>query len=542
MANRPTLMVTFAVAGSGKSYIRGARFVADEFLPERDGVHYSNFPLKVPEICAFAAKQTGKPVEDFERRVWIIPQEEMAKWSAEQSGPWDYFKETDLQDAHIAIDEAHNFCGEKHSAAHRRKWQVWLGELRHRGACCELISQDEGKMAREVVKEAGQRIALVNSEARRDPFFNITCGEWYELRAGFLTGEYEAAVWEVEQRRVMSRWVTERERKFRFEQRYFDLYDSYNTPHGGGVKAKNPPHEYMRRTKRGLLWWFFRRNAWSLTSRPLLLAVLVWVFFFGGWKIAVDEFVDLQKSFLKAKPGSATAGAVPTTTPTPGQPTLADPVEVATRLRKELTDAEAAVKALTLRAEKAEGLARKYGAELGAGYRLTLITGEACTFKNGVSYRVGDAIEDGPYKGQRIETLDWPRRRVILAGGQFIQLGAEPLVDLAELENIPSIEASRVGFAPGELPPPADFSNVKPVPLDERRMQTQPLAEARRRAAADVSPALRPPLTDAVRAELERHARENGDALGQRNAARGVLPLGQQSNGGVYSSGTGPRR
>jgi hypothetical protein len=545
MASRPTLTVTFAVAGSGKTYIRGARFVSDEFLGERsEGVHYSNFPLKVDAIAEHCAKRSGKPADEFRSRIFIIPNEEIQAWGLEQTGPWEYFKDVDLQNAHIAIDEAHNVCGEKHSAGHRRKWQQWLGELRHRGACCELISQDEGKVAREVVKEAGQRICLINSESRRDPFFGITCGEWYELRAGLLTGEYEAAVWEVEQRRVMSRWNTERERKFRFEQAYFDLYDSYNTPHGGGVKATTPPHEFMRRTKLGLVGWFVRRNAWSLSWRPCVAAVVVWLLLFGGWRVAATEFAALVKSYM---PKKAPKGEVVEPTHPPGafpgygEPTLADPVEVATRLRRELTDAEAAVASFKTRAETAEALARKLAGELGAGFRLTLINHDVCTFQNGVSYRVGETIEDGPYKGKVVESLDWPRRRVVLTGGQVVQLGATPPVDLAALDVLPPITAAQPGFAPDEKRKPLDTSGLAPVPLDPDRMRRASAQQAPASASTGLSGPLPPDVAAGIRAAREEWRRTNGNPVGQRNASSSVLPMGQQSSRGFYSSGAVPR-
>ena len=45
MATRSVVTCTVGAAGSGKSFRRCAHFIVNEFLPEHDGVHWSNFPL-----------------------------------------------------------------------------------------------------------------------------------------------------------------------------------------------------------------------------------------------------------------------------------------------------------------------------------------------------------------------------------------------------------------------------------------------------------------------------------------------------------------
>ena len=45
------ICITTGEPGAGKSYIRAARFLVDEFLVNTDGIHISNFPLNIEAIA-----------------------------------------------------------------------------------------------------------------------------------------------------------------------------------------------------------------------------------------------------------------------------------------------------------------------------------------------------------------------------------------------------------------------------------------------------------------------------------------------------------
>jgi hypothetical protein len=113
MGARSVITLTTGPAGSGKTYVRCARFLVDEWLPERSGVHYSNFPVFREKVAEFVAKKLGKTAEEYLDRIQIIPESVLNGWVSGQSGPWDYFKDKNLDGCHIAIDECHNFCGAK---------------------------------------------------------------------------------------------------------------------------------------------------------------------------------------------------------------------------------------------------------------------------------------------------------------------------------------------------------------------------------------------------------------------------------------------
>lgn len=277
MRARSVITLTTGPAGSGKTYVRCARYLCDEWLPEKSGVHYSNFPVFRDKVAAFVAQKTGKPENELLERIQIIPEAVMATWISGQSGPWDYFHDKNLDGCHIAIDECHNFCGAKTHQKVRARWQAWLGEIRHQGATVEFLSQSPEKVAREIHYEAGLRLSLVNSEDRRDPFLGILLGDWYELKAAFISAEYQTVVWEVERRNVDGKWIEQNKRTFSLDPLYFEFYDSFSRPVQGGEKAQGQQREFQKRTRRGLLWWFFKRNAFAIVPRAMLVGVLVYL-------------------------------------------------------------------------------------------------------------------------------------------------------------------------------------------------------------------------------------------------------------------------
>lgn len=442
--SRATVVVTCGPAGSGKSYVRCARFMADEFLPNKEGVHCSNFPINVEAMVEFVAKKTGKDVETLRSRINIIPPEVLAEWSAGRSGPWDYFRGVDVDGWHIAIDESHNFVGQKHAPQHRAKWQEWIGEIRHVGATIEFISQHPDKIAKEILKEAGLQIFLANSEDRRDPFFKIPLSDWYEMRA-MLTGAYESCVWEVHQRRVFLRWVEEYCKKWRFESDYYALYDSYNTPHGGGVKASGATHEFMKRSKPAMLAWFAKRNAWPLSSRLAAVGVVAWLLVFGGAASLLASAQEAMQNRIKGKHvNTATAGAE-----AKPSPTIADPesFEIRQDIKKIRAEAEAAQQALEqLRAENKELIE-----QLGKGHEITAIGTDWVAFSGGLVAMVGQRIETGPYAGRFVESVNWQNRSAKFAddhGSVVAYLGAKPVVSGSASAYVPPI-LKNIGFAGG---------------------------------------------------------------------------------------------
>jgi len=447
MGARSVITLTTGPAGSGKTYVRCSRFLCDEWLPERTGIHYSNFPIFREKVAEFVSKRMGKAEENLLERMQIIPTEVMNTWISGQSGPWDFFHNKNLDGCHIAIDECHNFCGAKTHHRVRARWQAWLGEIRHQGATVEFLSQSPEKVAREIHYEAGLRLSLINSEDRRDPFLGILLGDWYELKAAFITGDYQTVVWEVERRNVDGKWVEQNKRMFTLDPRYFELYDSFSRPVQGGEKSHGQPREYQKRSRSALVWWFFKRNAFSIVPRFALVASVVYLCTGGSapllnWMVKRFEMAgksNLPAAMTPEKKNSTVPIAEPKMLPAPMTklepevlarmsalpalplaevirveephrpviaPTKADTVEK--DLKKEINS--------TSETRKEEFLEKAIENEHPA--RLALVAKDRIALDDGRIIRVGE-----PCGTLLVIEVDVRRRECILTGGRRVRMG-----------------------------------------------------------------------------------------------------------------------
>lgn len=367
-----TIILTTGVPGSGKTYVRCARFLVDYFLLNSDGVHWSNFPLRREAIAdavyrranfaksgmlakvtaPFRRKERHVCKEDILSRIQVIPSEELQRWKDEESGPWDFFQGVELTDAHIAIDEIHNYVSYEKSPRYIQKWVDFLAEVRHRGCTFEGLTQDFDQVHSALKGRAAVQIELIPCEDMRDPFFHIQMLDWYNLKAGF-TGEFHKTVVEIESRKSKDSFKENNRRRFLITPDYFAFYDSYNKSlqeieaekaqldqermnfaamHLEGDAAvleekrlaslgkaiaveeaeadfvapvvksseRAPKYEFQRRTKLSLLSWFFLKNFWSLTSRFILAGVLFWLCFCGGMNSLITQFMGFTMSIAKS--------------------------------------------------------------------------------------------------------------------------------------------------------------------------------------------------------------------------------------------------
>ncbi len=57
MAMNSVITITTGVPGAGKTYVRAARFLVDDFLINSNGIHISNFPLNIDAISETVYKK-----------------------------------------------------------------------------------------------------------------------------------------------------------------------------------------------------------------------------------------------------------------------------------------------------------------------------------------------------------------------------------------------------------------------------------------------------------------------------------------------------
>jgi hypothetical protein len=457
---RETTSYTIGVAGAGKSYARCARFLHDEFLPLERGVHWSNFPVDVDALAESLDGKHSLTADVVRERVRVIPDETLKLWREGQSGPWDFFRDVDIQGAHIAIDEAHTVIGAKHPKDHKHKWQVFLGELRHRGATIELLTQAEAKLAQEVKDEAGAKLVIINSESRRDPIFRVQLGDWYQLRAKFLTGEYRVAVWQREYRNVGGKSMTvEDERHWPRDPYYFRFYDSYSAPTAGGLKAEAQRKEWELKSKGQLVAWFLRRNWVHIAPRLAVAAVAFWVCFLGGGTFLISK---LQTAVVHAAvkqtavdgSGVAESESVPpgrtdiSTLETRTVPVIAD---VGEEERAHVQGAARQVAELQKRVEwlelekrdretivrQAQGVVNQLREAVERGYWLVgILGGDTAVFRDGLRLKVGQVIPSGRYEGRRVVAVDGVAGTVTLQDGLVFRLGERTTDDFERLQKL----------------------------------------------------------------------------------------------------------
>lgn len=287
MSSKSTITVTVGVSGSGKTYYRCAVFLVDEWLPNHEGLHISNFPVNIENL------KRDFPNYDIDKRIELIPKDVLKEWREGTSGPWDYFANRDLSGAHIAIDEIHNYCGKATSNAVKKKWLQFIGELRHQGATMEFLTQSEAKCAKEILNEAEIRYEIINGENKYMPILGYRMGDLYEFRAKLL-GRYLCPSFFVEYIQAKGKWTPLKEQIFYRLPKYFEYYDSYSAPEHGkasGNKAEKRPWE-----KYNWFWlfvWFYLQYPIRINVHILALGLFIWFFFCGGMSQSMHKYFEI---------------------------------------------------------------------------------------------------------------------------------------------------------------------------------------------------------------------------------------------------------
>ena len=69
-------------------------------------------------------------------------------------------------------------------------------------------------------------------------------------------------------------------KEYRFGFKYYNSYSK--TLSGGNDEGGTPQTEYQTKSKIGLLLWFLRRNVFNIIPKLFLVALFIWLAFFGG--------------------------------------------------------------------------------------------------------------------------------------------------------------------------------------------------------------------------------------------------------------------
>lgn len=439
-----TIVMTLGAPGCGKSYSRCARFLVDYWLKEKKGIHYSNFPVNRERVAAAVVKKdSGPEFEALVNRIQVIPEAVLKTWMSGESGPWEYFADKELDGAHIAIDECHQYV-RRHSGGRGhheviKKWEDWLGTIRHKACTIEFLTQDPHKVAKCIEIHSSVRLQLINSEDRRDPWFGVLLGDWYELRAGFVTREYETVIWEVEERRLLGRWKTQETRRFRLDPYYFQFYDSFNAAsHDGAKAAKAPDREFQKRSRVSLLWWFFQRSWIRMALRLVLVGVLLWLMTGGGgrvaawyssWSTAIAAKNGINVS--KGKSECAELKSAPPPVPTQAGELIAGPARIRPKVSVPVPVPRAEIISVVSPAvvpspvrtmvEPSHASPQEMPSKVvnsTQARRVVLVSRDGAVLSDGSRLRVGSMCG-----ADAVASVDWNERTIVLGSGRVVRVG-----------------------------------------------------------------------------------------------------------------------
>lgn len=413
---RQTSTVLTAPAGTGKSYMVVADIV-DQILPLSDLRIWTNlFFGVVPESHSVPPAFTGETFLDrmqsyvdakypaakisVSDRVLAIDRVLLDRSKLDEDHAW--LKDWDVGNSVIILDEAHNFAGAKHSKNSKRQWQEFVGELRHRGASIIFVTQHPGKLAAEIIAEAGLRQALVDAEEERDPFFGIKLYYWYELRAK-ITGVYDSCFVRIDLRDIDGRKsIRSNVERVKRRQEIFALYDSASAPEAGGVaNASQTVREFQRRSFLGLLLWFVGVN-WSRFIKPCAFALFMASLIFYG----EDIFAGVVS--LLGAPGKANK-----VEREKQEKVVKVAASASAEVGAELDIVRAELQAVRGRLAELEAVP----------VVVQLVAFDWCVV-GGVVYKVGDVVDGGVYKGKAIEAIDF-RKRAVRVDGKWLYCKAE---------------------------------------------------------------------------------------------------------------------
>lgn len=517
--DRYVVKCTYAPAGTGKTWRRASKFLVDEWLPYGgDGVHYSNFPLRLqpwkdekgrrhPGLIAYAAKRHKLPVDEVERRVRTIPPDVLRSWQDGESGPWEYFADADLSGAHIAIDEAHTFWPSARVPGGPErvdKLMHWLSTVRHTGATVEFITQHPNQIHDKIRDAAGGEFVLTNLQDFSIPWVKVRFGDLFDLVEVFF-GFYPTWVRQDEFKRNGSRREKIESDTSYMNPFYFQFYDSHSKPATGGKAGKSAERTVPRLGRLKTLRYFLHRYWFRLLLLTIFLAALQWVCSNGRIAKGYLAFTNKIMAVASGKKSPSSDGADPVPV-APGMHSVVkgkiaaietDPrlVEFSPAARKMLRgimtenfNLKQQVSSVELQLEQARADAAQLEAAAKDRASVCLITPDGVCFSGGEFARVGDTLRFGPYAGAKVEAVNYASRAVLISGDRWLRL--------ASLVPVPDGlrgEQAQGGVSGDDLPRPL-------------------------RAAEADGPG---------RGAGSRPVGPVGDALGGRDASSAVRPLGQ---------------
>lgn len=457
------IRLTTGKPGDGKTWSI-VRRTCKEWIPDKEvGTLWTNLPLKLDELSAFAQAKHGLTDDELRSKIRVIPQEEIDRWRRGSSNPAIYFQMiaededcNPLDKSHVIIDEAGKIwpSNSRKTADEKRAIDAvaeWLATIRHEGATIELICQDSRQIDRKLVQMVGEHLVMNNTAEEKEPIGGCRKGDWYQLYSGLFLRE--SITWirctrslpqgeKLEAVETSTAWL---------DPLWFKYYDSYNKPGAeSGTRRKQP---WERMNALALVGWFILNNLPNLAIRAAGVSFVAWLCFFGGGGWCV-EYLNSQINLGMGKKTQATASQEPgrrdpnspetATKNAPGRhlslPTPADdPAAIAANFDKEqlVRQLRRVLEDLRIARDQAQKMQRQLDEQklaIADASAVALITNNGFSFTNGDFYHVDEPISWGPYAGDVAMRVEPTRGLVRMRSGRVLRMqDAAPASLLPEL-------------------------------------------------------------------------------------------------------------
>lgn len=333
-----SVILTSGLHGAGKTYARCACYLGDDYLPNEIGAVWTNFPVNIEKMVSYVVKNHGGDSESIRARIRVIDESVLKQWRQGVSGPWEYFGSrpseperlslwagsyypgvvtasgnVSMENDLISLDEAHKYIGafthqsnsddKREKGQKLQKWMEFMGEIRHRGARIELITQAPDKMHPVAEMEYGARIEITNAENFRIPLLHIPYGDFLEIVSSVLR-KHVSWVYETEYVKYRRKEVVNHERVWFLDPRKYELYDSYSAPEKGQESSEGKVRRQYEKGFISTLVWFIRRNYPTVVPAMLVVMFALWLGLGGGFAKVLAGTVNVIQQKVQERGNS----------------------------------------------------------------------------------------------------------------------------------------------------------------------------------------------------------------------------------------------
>lgn len=412
-----TICITTGEPGAGKTLSRGVIYAVEVYLRDKIGNMYHNLPLKHEEIADYLFKKYKKDRTETLGRLFYIPEESTKLWI--DNCFFEYFKDKDLHNAYVLIDEAHVYFGRNNLTGKAdliASTEKALSEFRHNGAKLELMTQSYKSIHKTVRDRAGYAISILNFQDYNDVIFGIKMRDWLQLKAK-LTGQYTSASLQIENKISEDKPQKICTKVWWHQSDYYKMYNTHNAGEGSqGADTAKLKDDWQIRSWPALVWWFMRRNFFNLFigSRISIIGWCLLFFILLGPKNLIVAWVKRVENNLiktdKSKIGSETKKAADKKEEKTDDPELRLIKTKNDELQKKLDEYQATEKIALNKIKQDKSI--------------TLIDENGLMLYDGSYFLIGNEIDFGFLKGKKIEKIEVKQNRVFFSDGSIVNIGS----------------------------------------------------------------------------------------------------------------------